>query len=176
MRHLDLKFTTGNQSQYRATVAVDRSAMWTGTLDGATRRVPRDSGIDLFAPRTVVCPPRETTVIDLGVCISAYDVAPTTQRDARTPIATFLMARSSTGTKTPLRLANAVGLIDEGYRGPLRVAVDNISDAPFTVEAGSRYFQLTAADGRPFEKLAVVEALDDTVRGNSGFGSTGGGN
>jgi dUTP pyrophosphatase len=175
MRCLELQVTGGNSlmAAYGRQVAVDRTPKTTGTLDGRRQQVPRDSGIDLFAPCEVTCFPGRTTVIDLGVVVSAYEIRPTIQSNIRVPLATFLMARSSTGTKTPLRLANAVGLIDEGYRGCLKAAVDNISQREFVVEAGARYFQLVAADGKPFDKVRTVESLDATARGSGGFGSTG---
>lgn len=158
---------------YGRQVGADRKVMTTAVVDGHRLQLPRDSGVDLFTPKTVRCPPGSTTVIGLGVAVSAYDVTATIQANVRVPLATFLMARSSTGTKTPLRLANAVGLIDEGYRGELKAAVDNVSQQEFVVEAATRYFQLVAVDGRPFDRVRIVEDLHPTARGAGGFGSTG---
>jgi hypothetical protein len=126
---------------------------------------PRDSGIDLFMPITNVCPPGITTMIDLGISVSAYDEVYGKRRhpyilppSAATPLALFLIVRSSTGKKTPLRQANAPGLIDQGYRGHLMAAVDNISHEPFRAEEGARYFQLMACDGIPFDEVQLVDA------------------
>ena len=47
-------------------------------------------------------------------------------------------ARSSI-SKTPLRMSNSIGLIDGGYRGELKVYVDNISDDPFELKKGNRF-------------------------------------
>ena len=83
----------------------------------------------------------------------------------------LVMSRSSIG-KTPLRLANAVGLIDAGYRGEIMAVVDNIKTEDYTVEPGQRLFQLVAMDGSPIY-FELVEELSDTTRGGGGFGSTG---
>ena len=89
----------------------------------------------------------------------------------------LILPRSSTGSKTPLRLANSVGLIDEGYRGELLVCVDNHSNNKFDIPEGGLFFQLCAQDFVPFAKVVLVDSLnalpqprDD--RGAGGFGST----
>ena len=60
----------------------------------------------------------------------------------------YLFPRSSI-SKTPLRLANSIGLIDGGYRGELVGMVDNIYDKDFHIKRGERYFQLVAVDSSP---------------------------
>jgi len=89
----------------------------------------------------------------------------------------LILPRSSTGSKTPLRLANSVGLIDEGYRGELLVCVDNHSNFDFIIPESGLFFQLCAQDYVPFAKVVLVDSLnalpqprDD--RGAGGFGST----
>ena len=89
----------------------------------------------------------------------------------------LILPRSSTGSKTPLRLANSVGLIDKGYRGELLVCVDNHSNNQFDIPEGGLFFQLCAQDFVPFAKVVLVDSLnalpqprDD--RGAGGFGST----
>jgi dUTPase len=89
----------------------------------------------------------------------------------------LILPRSSTGSKTPLRLANSVGLIDEGYRGELIVCVDNHSDFEFVIPEGGLFFQLCAQDYVPFVKVVLVDSLNDLPaprdnRGAGGFGST----
>ena len=83
----------------------------------------------------------------------------------------YLFPRSSI-SKTPLRLANSIGLIDGGYRGELVGMVDNIYPEDYTVKKGERYFQLVAVDSSPIE-FELVDELSDTSRGEGGFGSTG---
>lgn len=83
-----------------------------------------------------------------------------------------VFARSGLSTKKGLRPANCTGVIDSDYRGPLMVPIYNDSDAVRTIEPGERIAQLIIL---PY--LAVdfceVEELDETERGENGFGSTG---
>ena len=83
----------------------------------------------------------------------------------------YLFPRSSI-SKTPLRLANSIGLIDGGYRGELIGMVDNIYDEDYQIKRGERYFQLVAVDSSPIE-FELVDILSDSSRGEGGFGSTG---
>ena len=84
----------------------------------------------------------------------------------------LIIPRSSIGAKTPLRLSNSVGLIDSGYRGELGVLYDNISDSPYAINAGDRIAQLLVMPSYRF-KPEVVETLEDSDRGEGGFGSSG---
>jgi dUTP pyrophosphatase len=80
--------------------------------------------------------------------------------------------RSGLAVKSGITLPNTPGTIDSDYRGPLGVALVNLSDAPYTVQHGERIAQMIVA---PVVQagFAVVDALSDTVRGTGGFGSTG---
>ena len=91
------------------------------------------------------------------------------------------LARSSLA-KTPLMLANGVGLVDLGYRGPIKAMVWNRDRVPFRVEKGQALFQLVAADLSPseFEVLSPSDpraslhfSESESLRGGGGFGSTG---
>ena len=80
--------------------------------------------------------------------------------------------RSGLATKFGITLPNTPGTIDSDYRGPLGVALINLSDQPYTVQHGDRIAQMIVA---PVVQVgfAVVNALGETVRGAGGFGSTG---
>jgi dUTP pyrophosphatase len=71
-------------------------------------------------------------------------------------------------------MANSVGLIDAGYRGPL-LAMLYSTGKDFAVAAGDRYFQISASDLLPFERIEIVDEIPGgaTLRGEGGFGSTG---
>jgi len=84
----------------------------------------------------------------------------------------LIIPRSSIGAKTPFRLSNSVGLIDSGYRGELGVLYDNISDTPYAINAGDRIAQLLVMPSYRFQ-AKVVDSLEDSDRGEGGFGSTG---
>ncbi len=124
-----------------------------------------DAGLDLYCPEDILLPPKKMTMIDLQIqCEGLSD-------SNGQNVSYYLHCRSSI-SKTPLRLANSVGIIDSGYRGNIMAAVDNISDEPYQVQKGQRLFQIC---GRYLEAidLRVVEELSNTERGNNGFGSTG---
>ena len=82
----------------------------------------------------------------------------------------MLIPRSSL-SKTPLRLANSVGIIDKNYTGKVLVKLDNISDTDFVLESGQCYFQIVAFDGN-LPNYEIVTELYKTRRGVGGFGSS----
>ena len=84
----------------------------------------------------------------------------------------MIFPRSSTGAKTSLRLSNSVGIIDSGYRGELGVLFDNTSDLDVEIKKGDRIAQLLVMPSYRFQPK-VVESLEDSDRGEGGFGSTG---
>ena len=120
-----------------------------------------DSGFDLFCPETIVVPPRTTVFVDLGV---------RSMIEGSRSCGYYLYPRSSL-SKTPLRLANSVGIIDAGYRGILKAAVDNTSDKEYTIQRGDRLFQICMPTLEPFAVLFAPVARE-TARGEGGFGST----
>jgi len=119
----------------------------------------KDSGFDLFMPANITIPGRTSAMIDLGV-----------RCEYNSSSGYYLYPRSSI-SKTPLRLANSVGIIDNGYRGTLKVVVDNISDEVYRVKRGDRLFQLCIPSLEAFH--VVFGAVNRvTERGEGGFGST----
>lgn len=84
----------------------------------------------------------------------------------------LIYARSGLACKKGLAPANKVGVIDSDYRGEIMVALHNHSKDTVTVENGERIAQLVIA---PYVTAAfnVVDELEDTARGEGGFGSTG---
>ena len=84
----------------------------------------------------------------------------------------LILPRSSIGAKTPLRLSNSTGVIDSTYRGPLGVLYDNIGDEPYEIHKGDRIAQLLIVPCYTFNSN-VVDELEETDRGEGGFGSTG---
>lgn len=80
--------------------------------------------------------------------------------------------RSGLAVKSGVTVVNAPGTIDSDYRGPLGVALINLSDVAYVVRHGDRIAQAVVA---PVVQAGwrIVEALDETERGTGGFGSTG---
>lgn len=89
--------------------------------------------------------------------------------DCETPSAFYLYPRSSI-SKSPLRLANSVGIIDRGYRGNI-CAMFDVKDN-FLATKGQRFVQICEPSLEPF-KVIIVNELETTVRGEGSFGSTG---
>ena len=133
-----------------------------------------DSGLDLPCPESVTIGAGETKIIDLGVKAEAfmYRMSHGISAPTKVPCAFYIYPRSSI-SKTPLRLANSVGIIDSGYRGNLMLALDNIKNVDYTIEAGQRLAQLCSPDLKPIRFSFTREKLSKTTRGAGGFGSTG---
>ena len=129
-----------------------------------------DAGVDVYFPESINVPPLlsnngKGTLISLKIRGKMLD-----GRNNET--AYFLMPRSSI-YKTPIRMSNSIGLIDAGYRGELCVVVDNHSDKTYTIEKGTRMFQVVGPSLRPITIQIVDKINTNTERGEGGFGSTG---
>lgn len=126
----------------------------------------RNSGVDLFVPEDVTITRDGNPSFFLSHRVKCRMVAPDGSSSAY-----FLFARSSIA-KTPLILANSVGIIDCDYRGPI-IAAFKLHDADFyEAKEKSRLCQICAPTLAPIE-VYLVDALDETERGEGGFGSTG---
>lgn len=127
--------------------------------------VERDAGFDLFSAATTTSGAAACR-IQQQVVAAFFDAASGIFR------AYWLLPRSSI-SRTPLRLANSVGLIDAGYRGPVMAAVDGA----YSVAENERLFQLASPDLLPWYEVRVVSEIPGgpTLRGAGGFGSTGSG-
>ena len=121
------------------------------------------AGADLYASldEAVVIEPGETKFIPTGF---AFEITE--------GYAGFVHARSGLACKRGLAPANKVGVIDSDYRGEVMVALHNHGKAAQTVEAGERIAQMVIA---PYITASFIlsDELDETVRGEGGFGSTG---
>ena len=84
----------------------------------------------------------------------------------------LVFARSGLGIKHGVTLSNGVGVIDSDYRGEIRVGLTNLSDKAYTVAPGDRIAQLAVMPVVQ-ARLEVCGSLDETERGQGGFGSTG---
>ena len=129
-----------------------------------TYATPGSAACDLSAclDEPVTLHPGDIAAIPTGIALSS----------GRDDIVALVYGRSGLGTKHGVTLANSVGVIDSDYRGEIRVSLINRGREDFTVHPGDRIAQLMFAPvlHAVFE---MVETLDDTVRGEGGFGSTG---
>jgi dUTP pyrophosphatase len=84
----------------------------------------------------------------------------------------YMLVPRSSISKTTIRLANSLGIIDKNYRGNVMVVVDNLGDTDVLLQEGCCYFQIVSFDGI-LPKFQISEVNTDTSRGVGGFGSTG---
>ena len=84
----------------------------------------------------------------------------------------LIFARSGLAVKKGINLSNSVGVIDSDYRGEIQVGLINQSKETYTLEAGERIAQLVVMPVC-LPEVVQVDELDDTERGEGGFGSTG---
>ena len=136
-------------------------------IESNEQRISRgDAGLDLYCPEDLIIEPRSTKFINLRIQCEAFSDSDNTKN-----VCYYLHCRSSI-SKTPLRLANSVGIIDAGYRGNIIASVDNISGESYQIQRRQRLFQITGRYLEPIE-LTLTEELSESIRGENGFGSTG---
>ena len=135
-----------------------------------------DSGIDLFCTENVQIKHGESAKINFGISCELLCVHKEWNGSQSKPynVSYLLLPRSSI-IKTPLRLANSVGLIDAHYQNNISAFVDNIKmEGHFDVVKGTRLFQLVTPDLIPFKSLEVVkEFTKPELNRKGGYGSTG---
>ena len=130
-----------------------------------------DSGFDLFVPEDVVIPAGEIKVINMKVKCSVHALS-SHHHDSWVPSPYYLYPRSSV-TKRGIMLANSVGIIDSGYRGPLMTGFYNTKKEDVAIRAGERIAQICMPDLCPYYNVDLTDELDSTKRNEGGFGSTG---
>ena len=121
------------------------------------------AGMDIRAnlDEPITIKPNQRSLIKTGLYISLHD-----GYEAQ------IRPRSGLALKKGITVLNSPGTIDADYRGEIGVIIANLSDSDFTIKSGDRIAQMVIAK---YEKIAwkVVDKLDDSLRGNKGFGSTG---
>ena len=121
------------------------------------------AGYDLFACLDVpmVVAPHKTVMVPTGIAVQLEEER----------CGGFVFARSSLGVKKGIVPANCVGVIDSDYRGEIVVGLTNFSEVAYTINPQDRIAQLVIlAVGHPI--IQEVEELDESERGEDGFGST----
>jgi dUTP pyrophosphatase len=123
---------------------------------------PGDAGLDLPSRADIVLEPGERAMVPTGIAVAIPS-----------GFAGFVLPRSGLAARHGISLVNSPGLIDSGYRGEVTVIMLNTDRAtPFQVRRGDRIAQLVIQKVEEVS-LTVVQDLEDTSRGESGFGSTG---
>jgi dUTP pyrophosphatase len=116
--------------------------------------------MDLHSVERVTLGPGETKLVGTGLAI---ELPPGFEAQIR--------PRSGLALKYSITLPNSPATIDPGYRGEIRVIVQNLGKEPFEVMPGERIAQMVIAR---YEAVEWVESeLSESSRGEGGFGSTG---
>ena len=125
-----------------------------------TRGSKQAAGYDLYAITDATIEPHECVLVGTGLIMQIPD-----------GYFGSIYARSGLASKRGLRPANCVGVVDSDYRGEVMVALRNDTNTVQSVSAGERIAQIII---QPYLDVTYVEGeLDNTERGEGGFGSTG---
>ena len=121
------------------------------------------AGMDLMAnlEESIVLKPLQRLVVKTGLFISlqqGYEAQ--------------IRPRSGLALKKGITVLNSPGTIDADYRGEIGVILINLSDSDFEINTGDRIAQMIIAKHETID-WETVDKLDDSVRGDKGFGSTG---
>lgn len=119
------------------------------------------AGMDVVAAEDLILPPGGRHAVATGFALAipaGYEVQ--------------VRPRSGLALKHGITCLNAPGTIDCDYRGEVKVILANLGDTPFAIARGERIAQLVPAPVQ-HATLEPVDTLDETDRGEGGFGSTG---
>ena len=119
------------------------------------------AGMDICAAEAITIKPGKRAAVPTGFAFAipqGYEIQ--------------VRPRSGLALKHGITCLNTPGTIDCDYRGEVKVILANLGDEEISFERGDRIAQLVVA-AAPQAKVSEVDALDETVRGAGGFGSTG---
>lgn len=121
-----------------------------------------DAGCDLESRADLTLEPGRRSLVPTGIAVSIPE-----------GYAGFVQPRSGLAARCGVSIVNTPGLIDSHYRGEIKVILINLDpEQPFEIRKGDKICQLVF---QRIERAVFEEAdeLDETVRGEGGFGSTG---
>ena len=121
---------------------------------------PTDAGADIYAVEDITIEPGKTEIVKTGLTV-----------EIPVGYAILIYPRSGLSLKTGLRIANSVGVIDSDYRGEIGVLMHNTDGAAAQVKSGDKIAQMVLTEV-PMIKWVEVDSLNETDRGEGGFGST----
>jgi len=124
---------------------------------------PESAGMDVraFLKEPVTLAPLQRALIPTGLCTQlprGYEIQ--------------MRPRSGLALRSGITLVNTPGTVDADYRGEIGVIVINLSDTPFVINDGERICQMVIKSV-PKAIWEEVDRLDETKRGDGGFGHTG---
>lgn len=120
-----------------------------------------DAGVDLYSTEDYILKPGQCILVSTGIKISlpkSYEAQ--------------IRPKSGLALKYGISVCNSPGTVDAGYRGEVGVIAVNHSNKDFKIEKGKKIAQMVfnKVEEAEFEE---VDELDNTTRGEGGFGSTG---
>ncbi len=120
---------------------------------------PGDAAMDLYANEAKILQPNQRELISTGIAMAI-------------PQGSVGLIWDRSGMAANHGIKSMGGVIDSNYRGEIKVVLHNLSGQPFAIEKGTRIAQMLI---QPVEQKQIleVEELDDTIRGEKGFGSSG---
>lgn len=124
-----------------------------------TRAHATDAGLDLYSREEKVVLPGFAEVFDTGVHVEL-------------PKGYWGKLESKSGLNVNHDIVSCGGTIDEGYTGSIKVKLYNLGSERYRIEKGQKIVQMVIL---PYitPELELVDRLEETERGNGGFGSTG---
>lgn len=127
-----------------------------------TRGSEYSAGLDLYSAEDATIFPNSTRAIHTDIAMEI-------------PPGYFggIYARSGLSTKHGLRPANCVGVIDSDYRGEIIVCLHNDNTQSYTIQEGERIAQIIIQPYLHIPELTPADELEETIRGESGFGDSG---
>jgi len=123
------------------------------------RKRKGDAGLDLYTVEEIVLKPGDWAAVPTGIAVEI-------------PEGHFGLVKDRSGLALKHGLHCLAGVIDENYRGELKVVIINLGREEVKLEKGTRVAQLIVVPYLPVE-VEEVEELSDTERGEKGFGSSG---
>ena len=121
-----------------------------------------DAGLDLYSAIDCILRPYERRKVPTGIKVAIPE-----------GYAGFVQPKSGLAIKSGLSLVNTPGLIDSGYRGEVCAILINLDpEEDFIIKRGDKICQLVIQRVENVE-IEFTDKLDDTSRGEGGFGSTG---
>ena len=120
---------------------------------------PGDAGMDFYSNEEVILEPNQRKLISTGISMAI-------------PEGYVGLFWDKSGIASKFGIKTMAGVIDSGYRGEIKILLHNLSTEKFEVKKGMKIAQMLI---QPVEQKQIIEVdlLDQTERGEGGFGSTG---
>ncbi len=126
-----------------------------------TKGTPRSNAYDLYAVEDSYIERESLAVVDTGIALAIPQ-----------GYVGLICPRSGLAAKKYITVLNAPGVIDEDFRGSIKVIMMNHRNIAYSVSAKDKIAQILFVKSEDVEFM-LTEQLDETVRGEGGFGSTG---